>query len=134
MGNSPEKASTSARISFVFICHFPSFASVSLNSFSVALGLMLACISTVSSIPATKMSHFNKLLLDWRNRRSEVQHMSFVFPSLLPSPLWMYSATFRKSSSRRPLEVRAGVPRRMPLGRRALLSPGFYMTGKSQNF
>ncbi|KAK0151998.1 ATP synthase subunit f, mitochondrial [Merluccius polli] len=39
-------------------------------------------------------------------------------------PLWRNSATFLKSSSTRPLEVRAGEPNLRPLGRRALLSPG----------
>lgn len=44
--------------------------------------------------------------------------------SLAPaSPLWMYWATMRKSSCRKLREVRAGVPNRRPLGRRALTSP-----------
>lgn len=38
-------------------------------------------------------------------------------------PLWMNKATFLKSSSTKPLEVRAGEPNLSPLGRRALLSP-----------
>jgi len=40
----------------------------------------------------------------------------------------MNSATFLKSSSIMPLEVRAGEPNRRPLGRRALLSPTRAMT------
>src|SRR5688572_16826581 len=36
----------------------------------------------------------------------------------------MNSATFSMSASLRPLDVSAGVPRRRPDGRRALLSPG----------
>lgn len=44
-------------------------------------------------------------------------------PSPTDSPLWMYWATLRKSSCRKPREVRAGVPNRSPLGRRALTSP-----------
>lgn len=35
----------------------------------------------------------------------------------------MNSATFLKSSSTKPLEVRAGEPNLRPLGRKALLSP-----------
>lgn len=54
MGNLPAKASTSSRISLIFIRYFSVWASASLNSFRVALGSISFWISSVNSMPRQK--------------------------------------------------------------------------------
>lgn len=70
-------------------------------------------LQLLSAVDVNKQNHNN----DVPNSSTEKQWNKY-------SPWWMNSATWMKSFSLSPLEVRAGVPILKPLGRSALLSPG----------